>query len=172
MIKLIGAILVISACTALGIKHVLKKRESLSALIQLRNLITEIARAIGFQPEPLPDILRKIKKQVQQEESTFLNDLIQNIDTDPSGRMSILWQNALDSFAQEKDLPPEAKKIVAMLGDALGKSDLSTELHRLSQTSDSLTSLYEELEENRDKTEKMVKSLGILLGICIVILLV
>ncbi len=170
MLKLLGALLVIAACGALGMKHVFKKRETITAIRQLRDTLWEIARSIGFQLEPLPDILRRLNRDMQPEQDSFLGLLAQKAEADSSRPFCQIWQDVLEVFAESKDLPHEIKSGLAQLGESLGKMDYETELQRLHSVTAFLDNQLTQTEEANGKTEKMVKSLGVILGIFIVIL--
>jgi len=171
MLKLLGALLVITACTALGIKSVIKKRDTIKALKELRSALSEISRAINFQMDPLPEVICRLSREQFKEPDSFLNRLSNAIKRDKSEPLSRLWQSTAKDFSQENALPDRAKHLLNTLGESLGKMDYETELERLSAGQASLSELIAETENDYTKTEKMTKSLSILLGIFIVILL-
>lgn len=171
MFKLIGALLVLAACTAFGMKSVMKKSESIKVLKELRSALTEIARAISFHFDPLPELISRLSREQFSEPSSFVNRLSHAIQVSESEPLSRLWQRTAKEFSQENSLPERAENLLQALGENLGKMDYETEIQRLSAGQASLSELIEETENDYKKTEKMTKSLSIILGIFLVILL-
>ncbi len=171
MLKLLGAMLIMAACTALGIKSVIKNRKTLKAIAELSDTLAEISRAINFRLDPLPEVIHRLSQEHFSDEDTFINRLSFQIDSNPEKPLSELWHNALQDFSQAHCLPQNAMSIMASIGESLGKMDYETEIKRLNTGQDALTELLAKLNKDHEKTEKMTKSLGVILGIFIVILL-
>ncbi len=172
MTTLIGAFLIIGSCFALAVKSVQKQRERLWAVEDFSKLLYEMARTINFQLEPLPQILNRISQEDNPPVSGFLQEIKRAVQKDAHCPIDGLWQQALESFSKNKNLPEKAYRILKALGTQVGKMDMETETNRLKVAAKELHALYAELEKNTTKTEKLTKSLGIVLGISIVILLI
>ena len=171
MLKLLGAMLIIAACTALGIKSVTKNRKTLKAITTLSDTLSEIARSINFQLDPLPDVIHRLGREQFVDEDSFINLLSSQIDTAPEKPLSELWHNALQTFSQTHHLPQKAFSIMNDIGESIGKMDYETEIHRLTAGQKALDELHTKMNHETAKTEKMTKSLGLILGVFIVILL-
>ena len=170
MLKLIGALLVIASCTALSAKIIVKKKNSLTALSELSDSLQEIARSIDFNLESLPDIIFRLGQNQFKNEDTFLNRLSKEIAGNPGDSFDNSWAKISHDYVQAKSLPDDVKSILSGLGSTLGKMDSETEIARLSNCQKRLNKLKDELETEHQKTEKMIQSLGVILGIFIVIL--
>ncbi len=171
MTKLLGAIFVIAACVLYGYQSLLKKRETVRALRTTGDDLTELARAVGFSLETLPDAIHRLGKKPQEEESGFLTRLSLGLSSEPSATFSVLWQRVLTEFAKEKHFPQKAETELCTLGENLGKTDFETEQNRITQAAQCLLALMSEKEEENKKQEQTVKSLSVLLGAFLVILL-
>lgn len=172
MLKLLGAMLIITACTALGIKSVTKNRKTLKIIEELSSALLEMARAINFRLDPLPDVIHKLSREQFSDKNTFINRLSRQIEKTPEKSLPELWQNVLHNFSQEHSLPQKVTSIMSAIGENVGKMDYETEIHRLTCGHKSLTDLHAKMSQAHEKTEKMTKSLGVVLGIFIVILLI
>ncbi len=172
MLKLLGAMLIITACTALGIKSVTKNRKTLKIIEELSSALLEMARAINFRLDPLPDVIHRLSREQFSDKDTFISQLSCQIEENPEKSLPELWQNVLHNFSQEHSLPQKATSIMSTIGEGIGKMDYETEIHRLTSGHESLTDLLTKMSQAHEKTEKMTKSLGVILGIFIVILLI
>lgn len=172
MIKFLGAMLVILACTLLGMTSVLKKRKTQHALCELENSLKEMANAIEFSLAPLPDVICRLTKEQFTDPQGFLNKLTKEMSTEKNLSLSCAWQTITHRFAEENALPTSTISLMLSLGETLGKMDYETEINRLLKAAKTLSEQAKDMELNREKTEKAVKSLGVILGIFIVIILV
>ncbi len=170
MLKLTGALLVILACSALALKHINKKRYMLLALGEMAETLKSIAQAIGFQLEPLPHIVETLSREQEDKPGAFIQHLKRYIQNN-NLPFSAVWQRALCDFYNENTLPQQAKTILEDVGMHLGKADATTEESRLLSAAEHITTLCKTIEKEHQKTEKMTQSLGVILGIFIVILL-
>ena len=93
------------------------------------------------------------------------------MDENPDASLPELWQKALSDFSHQHHLPQKAFSIASAIGENLGKMDYETEVNRLNTGHSALTELFKNISQSYEKTEKMTKSLGVILGIFIVILL-
>lgn len=171
MIKLTGALLVIGTCLAFALKLIGRQRETISALRELDTLLKALAQNISLHLEPLPLLIRRLAAEKAAPAPEFLTRLTPLLDEDSCQPISPLWQEAFSAFADEKRLPDKARSLMNALGEHLGQADAATEAERLHSTAAEIQALYKELEQNRIKAEKTTGSLGVLLGLFIVILL-
>lgn len=172
MIKFLGALLIIFACTLLGMTSVLKKRKTQRALFELENSLKEMAHAIEFSLAPLPDVICHLAKEQFTDPQGFLSNLTKEMALENNLTLSQVWQAVSHRFAEENALPNTALSLMLSLGETLGKMDYETETNRLLKAAEILSEQAKDMEVNREKTEKAVKSLGVILGIFIVIILV
>ncbi|MBR5236411.1 MAG: stage III sporulation protein AB [Clostridia bacterium] len=170
MTKFIGAFLVVFACTTWGYMHNFKERNTISAIRELSMLFSEIARSISFRLEPLTQVIHRLASEKRSAAALFLHQLDDGLSI---GDMPFdaLWQKAASFFAKETHLPDQAAEILQSVGMHLGKMDYEAEVNRLTEAAKELKTLEEEMKKNNLKTEKTVKSLGVLLGLFIVIIL-
>ncbi len=171
MFKLIGALCITGSCCAFAAQHILTKRKALGAVRSLRDLFREMERMITFQLIPLPDIIHQLLQGGQTSALLFLQPLELALTGDGPLSLSEAWPIALKAFRDETGLPEKAYAIAAALGQKLGQMDCETERERLLLAASDLNELLTALETEAEKTEKITQSLGILLGIGIVILL-
>lgn len=172
MIKFIGALLVVFACGALALQRVIKKRNAQNAVAELRDMLIELKNHIGFNLEPLPDLIRRLCRDEGRPGGSFLSRLEIGINDGAHRPLGEIWNSALSEFSHDTGLSDQAKKLMEALGENLGKMDHAVEIERISRGIQGLEALLQEADADIAKSEKMVKSLGILFGIFIVILFI
>lgn len=171
MLKLFGAMLVIGSCFAFAQKAVKSSQKQLSALKELYTFLTDLSQEIAFRLEPIPQLLEKFGAEEKEVLPSFAQQLNTMIKQDKHRPLREIWQEALSQYAEKIKLPRKALNILYALGDHLGEADYETETARLQAGAESLLKLHQSLEQDNIKAEKLTRSLGVLLGIFIVILL-
>ena len=80
------------------------------------------------------------------------------------------WNYALDNV--NTNMNNEDKGVIKNLGRMLGQTDLDGQLSEIELVSDFLDTQIQKAESERSKNEKMYRTLGIVVGLTIVIILI
>ena len=130
-----------------------------------------MSQEITFRLEPLPQLLKRLSCEENKSAPSFAKQLDRVTEQDKHRPLKDIWQEALSQYATENKLPGKAISILRSLGDHLGEADFETETARLQAGAKAMQELHHSLEQDKIKTEKLTRSLGVLLGLSIVILL-
>lgn len=79
------------------------------------------------------------------------------------------WNLALNM--EELNINDEDRLALSNLSKLLGKTDVTGQLNQIELTTDFLEGQIKKAEQQRDKSEKMYRTLGMLIGMAIVIIL-
>ena len=136
-------------------------------LKEFKNILNIIKTKIKFTYEPLGDIF----KQISQTSSTNIKKIFENIVIQLQiKRVGDAWdfciQNADISINQED------KDILKKLGKLLGQTDVDGQVSEIEVTEKFLDMQIIKAEENKRKNQKVSKTLGIVAGLVIVIILI
>ena len=172
MIKLIGAALVIFSCSLMGFQKVLQKRTTIFAMEELQELLLSVERRLSFNLEPLPELFLQLAAQREADDTSFLFQLVKALREGEDSTVSEAWRQTLDMFSQEKRLCDEAKSLMLSIGKELGTTDYETESAKLRRGAELMKEYIKREKKDLLQSEKTFKSLGILSGICIVIILI
>lgn len=144
-----------------------KYSNRVNELKEFKNALNIFKTKIRYTYEPIPEIFSEI--------STTVNSTISNVFKTASNKMNLLsageaWEVALK--LDTLNINDEDKNVLKNLGKLLGKTDLSGQLNQIELTSDFLEEQIQKAEKERIKSEKMYKTLGMIMGIAIVIILI
>ncbi|MCL6604257.1 MAG: stage III sporulation protein AB [Paenibacillus sp.] len=171
MLKLFGAVLIVLAGTLAGFQ---RARQYADRPRQIRGLIAALQRLeteILYGFTPLPEALRRIGVQSTGALQHFFATAAEEM-SPPNDRsaqdaihtaMEIHWKNTA-MMASEKE-------VVRQLSCTLGTSDRSNQTTHITMAIQQLNQEELAAREDQGKYEKMSKSLGLLLGVLIVILI-
>lgn len=162
MIKLIGCVLIISACTQMGCAMALDKIRQMKYLKLLRRLIFE-TRAMVDGGMTFGEIILKLSLQKDYSDFTFLSQ-----DTSsPDVRRRIT-----DDIYNSKLFDNEIRQTAIDFFEKLGTTDTNGQLAYVSMSLAALDEQISRLSENFTSQVRLCRALGVLSGAFIAIMLI
>ncbi|KMJ60019.1 stage III sporulation protein SpoAB [Bacillus sp. LL01] len=171
MIKLIGAVFIIVATSWAGFEAARHLTERPRQLRQLKVALQSLEAEIMYGHTPLSDATKNIAKQLEKPLSWFFEGFSYKLD---KANLSVkeAWHESLEDVWNTTAYKNAELEIMKQFGETLGQHDRYTQQKHIQLA---LTHLEREELEARDKQiryERMVKSLGVLSGLLLVILLI
>lgn len=166
IIKIIIYILIFTGSSYVGILFSQKYINRVNELKNFKNALTIFKTKIKYTYAPLPEIFMDISKSI----GGVVGDVFRNI----CKNMEI--ENATDSFNDAIDfanlnITVEDKETIKNLSKLLGKTDIEGQLSQIELTQSFLNIQIEKAEKEKAKNEKLYRTLGIVTGLGIVIIL-
>ncbi|MBD3108103.1 stage III sporulation protein SpoAB [Bacillus sp. AGMB 02131] len=171
MIKIVGAALIFAACTILGFQFSRHLSERPKQLRYFKTALQALEAEIMFGHIPLQEASVRLSKQMPKPVNLFFNRFSANLQTE-GATVKRAWTESLKSISSMLALQTKDLEILEQFGETLGKHDRFQQQKQIA-----LTMTHLEREENeallaQSKYEKMIKSLGVLVGLLLIILLV
>ncbi|MBD8070409.1 stage III sporulation protein SpoIIIAB [Bacillus sp. PS06] len=170
MIKVIGAILIISASTWIGFEVSRHLTERPRQLRYLRTALKSLEAEIMYGHIPLDEAALNLSRQMPKPLSLFFDTFSKKLRTGET-LVRQAWEDSMKEVWKLTAFKQGEYEILKQFGETLGQSDrISQQKHILL----ALTQLEQEEIEARDKQtkyERMIKSLGFLSGLLLIILL-
>ena len=165
-VKILFYSFIFLVCLILGLLNSQKYVYRVEELQEFKNALNMFKTKIKFTYEPIPDIFEQISKNT--------NSNISNVFGVASDKMKVLdageaWNLALNM--EELNINDEDRLALSNLSKLLGKTDVTGQLNHIELTTDFLEGQIKKAEQQRDKSEKMYRTLGMLIGMAIVIIL-
>lgn len=171
ILKIINSFVIIIFSTLTGFeiakKYVLRTRELSALQAALSRLETEIMHYSSLLPEAMLRIGGSMEGGAGKlfKETGIMLSQKQNI------TVSKAWTSSLDLLKQELCLKKEDLDILQRFGEQLGSSDREGQANFIRLTVMQLKEEEQRAKEIREKYERMYKSLGLLGGLALAILL-
>lgn len=167
IVKIITLLLIFLSSTYIGILISKKYLNRVKDLKEMKNALNIFSTKIKFTYEPIPQIFNEISQKV--------NKNISNIFYIASCKMGNLnageaWVQALEESntnMQEEDI-----ETLKSLSNLLGKVDMEGQVNEIELVESFLDTQIELAEEDKNKYVKMYKTLGITIGLAVVIMLI
>lgn len=167
--KWIGAVLIVGSCAGFGFSLALQHRREEAMLTQLCSILDHMLWELPFQLTPLPELLRHTAQRTRGRLGTLFLKLARQLDRQVLPDVLCCTQAALEEA--EVDFP-RVKDTLLLLGQSLGRFDLSGQLKGLHAVREQCAAQLQELKANRDTRLRSYRILGLCAGAALAILLV
>jgi stage III sporulation protein AB len=141
-------------------------REIRRLIYMLQRLETEIT----FSQTPLVQALRRIAGRATHHDARFFRRLADDLAAQPE-HLRTIWQTVLQTEQVRGPLLPAELEVLAQLGESLGISDREDQMKHLHLAVSRLLALTEEARTEEQKFRAMWRSLGVLGGALLVVLM-
>lgn len=168
--KLIGSMFIITASSIIGVMIARMKSERVR---QIRNLISALNMLdveVRFALSSLPEAFNKISKAIDPKTGEIFEhaaELIINGKHDACNA----WQKSLEHCMPALCINREDMNILAALGNSLGEVDSESQSKNIRLVIEQLKRQELRADEERAKGERLFRSIGVLSGLAIVIIL-
>ncbi|ERI08046.1 stage III sporulation protein AB [Aneurinibacillus aneurinilyticus ATCC 12856] len=171
MLKLLGASLIILAGTLSGMQLGGYLAHRPLQIRQLRTGLTLLETEIIYGSRPLPEALASISRRLTGSGARLFSRTAEILAQEPEWPASECWHSAVQQVWPKTALKGPEKDIVLQLGSVLGQSDREDQRKHIRLACANLEHEEASARDNQQRYEKMCRSLGVLSGILLVILL-
>ena len=165
--KFILLILVFGSSSHVGLLVSKKYLNRTEELKQIKTVISTLETKIKFTYEPLPEIFEQISKTSAVNIARIFKTANKKMKT---VSVKEAWEESIDTV--NLSINQEDKNILKELGNMLGQTDVDGQVSQIEVTKSFIDMQIEKAEEERKKNEKLYKTLGITVGLAIVIVLI
>jgi len=166
-IKIIIYSFIFLSCSLIGILISKKYTNRVNELKEFKNALNIFKTKIRYTYAPLPEIFIEISENIDSNIANVFKKASEKMNICPAGEA---WKLALE--IEELNIDDEDRKALRNLSKLLGKTDLEGQINQIEMTSDFLDKQIKKAEDQKDKSEKMYRTLGMIMGMAIVIILI
>ena len=155
------------SCSLIGILISKKYVNRVNELREFKNALNMFKTKIKYTYEPLPEIFAEISENIDSSIASVFKIASEKMEICTAGEA---WNLALKF--EDLSIDEEDRNVLKNLSKLLGKTDIQGQLNQIEMTSDFLDKQIRKAENQKDKNEKLYRTLGMLLGMAIVIILI
>lgn len=167
--RVVGGVVFLLGTVGLGIYQVTDYELAIAIRKQVYEMIRYLIAQIQVEHASIPDSICKVSARL----SGVFGEILQNIQKqymENEGKpLFTIWQEEM-GLVQEY-LNDEDTKLLLQLFDQTGFYDTRTQLKKLQMTLDIFEEEIKELETQREKRCRLYQSMGLMIGIFVIILL-
>ena len=136
-------------------------------LQEMKSALLMFEAKIKFTYEPIPEIFKEISNKF----SEHIEELFENSVTKMKNESaSVAWCESIEE--SNNNMNKEDKEVLKGLSKLLGKTDIEGQLNEIKLVNNFLDTQIKTAEDEKNKNEKMYRTLGIVAGMTITILLI
>ncbi len=170
MLKLIGAVLILAAATLFGLAKAAQFARRPRQIRQLIQVLQRLETEMVYGFTPLADALLRIAPQLGEPLGGMLREAADRMETDGSTAKES-WHAAVNKYWKHTSLRANEREVWNQLGYTLGVTDREDQVKHLRLAASLLQAEEQNAWEEQRRYEKMWRSLGLLAGAFIVILM-
>lgn len=171
LFKFGGSLIVICSCTFLGYILSTDCRKRPQQLRELQGMLQMFENQISYLSDILTEAFERIGRVCKSETGIIFLKTVEILKENRNLSASQAWELAVWQNIKRTALDREDEEILITFGKMLGSTDLDGQIKNIRLTLQQLKNQEIKAEEKRSKNEKMYRSLGILGGIAVVIVL-
>lgn len=171
IMKFIASLLIIISSSLIGYIYGASYRNRLDNLILMENCIKLLETEIIYGANPLPEALISVYKKGNVKTSYVFKEIAEELTIKKTGTVIECFQSVVNILKDELSFEDEDVELFLNLGRNIGTSDRFDQEKNFKLILTQIETLEKEARLAKDKNEKLYKSLGILSGLAIVIIL-
>ena len=167
--KWIGALLIVAGCGGFGFSMAASHRIQETSLRDLIRILDYMACELQFRMTPLPELCRAAGKEGRSSVGQIFTSLGDELDCTVSPDVANCMESVLKKCPEQ---PPLTRDNLILLGESLGRFDITGQLKGLESVRSSCRTALESLSENREVRLRNYQTLGLCAGAALAIILI
>lgn len=167
IIKIIVLSLIFTSTSLVGFLISNKYKNRVIELKEMKNALNIFETKIKFTYAPIPEIFEEISKNIKENIASIFKEASIKMEKVSA---KTAWEEALKE--SNTSFQTEDTEIIRGLGKLLGKTDIDGQVSEIELTSTFLDTQIEKAEKESSKNQKLYKTLGMVTGMAIVIILI
>lgn len=166
LIKFIIYILIFSSSTYIGILISKQYINRVNELNELKTALNILKTKIRFTNEPLYEIFHALADNSNKNIANLFTTICKNME-DNSAQFA--WEDAIER--ESLSIKKGDRQALKTLGKLLGKTDIDGQISEIELTESFLETQIIDAQNEKNKNEKLYKTLGMITGVGIIIIL-
>lgn len=166
-IKCIIYILIFSSSTYIGILISKQYSNRVNELKEIKLALNILKTKIRFTSEPLYSVFMEISMSSKGNVSNLFKNISQNLKNNSA---KVAWEQGIEN--ETLSIKKQDRQALKSMGKLLGKTDLDGQISEIELTESFLETQILDAEKEKDKNEKLYKTLGMVTGAGIIVILI
>lgn len=171
VLKLIGAVIICSSLTALGMIKALSFEKRLDVLNELEKGMKLLAGEIKYTSATLPEAVRSVSNRTNGSIKDFFGNVAARVVDNPQTLFKDIWQDEVKGLCKEDMLVTEDVEVINELGAQLGHLDITMQLNAIEMCITRVNDRQQDALETIKTKSKLYKTIGLTSGALIVLVL-
>jgi stage III sporulation protein AB len=171
MFKIAGFLCIMAGCIGWGNAQVREEKNRLYHLRELIRIIRRIQDEMCYGKHTLPEICLILSQFSDSWYSTYFQKIYEQLTQKNSTSLETAWAEQMELCFRNVPLLEEEKDVLKTLPDHLGLQEETMQARHIGQSLDMLDRKCKQAEENYESKTKVIRSMSILTGFLLTLLL-
>ncbi|MCL2187490.1 MAG: stage III sporulation protein AB [Defluviitaleaceae bacterium] len=171
LVRLIGAMVVIGASCALGFHYAAQETQRVKDLLSLKKALLILASEIEYMRTALPAASLNIGKRVGGWVGEMFTHFGEKLASSEGETTYQLWAQVLSAAKENAQLADEDWRVVEDFGKTLGYLDITMQKNAINYAVEYIDEKAASLQIQADKNKKMYRSLGVICGLLLAVVM-
>lgn len=171
MLKLLGIVLIVFSCTAMGWNQSMAIEKRLRELREIEKLVHLMLGEITYRKEALPEVLFHTSKRAAPPFDVFLREVAEQASLYQGECFSGIFRNKAEECLKNSNLTAKELEEFIQLGGYLGWLDIDMQKNTMTLYLEQVKADILKLSGEIPAKQKMCKSMGVMAGIFLAIIL-
>ncbi|MDX8046018.1 stage III sporulation protein SpoIIIAB [Gracilibacillus sp. S3-1-1] len=170
MIKLLASLFIIGASVLLGNEYANNLVNRPRYIRFFKNALQILEAEIVYSQETIKESLHAVSNQIPEPLATLFQHIADDIQHDQD-ELYPIWEKHIHVFYRSNPIQVDDKEILLQFGRTLGQHDVIQQQKYIRLAINHLERTLKEADDKHHRYGKMARSVGVLIGIFIVLLL-
>jgi len=170
-LQLVGAAVVVGGTVALGFHYAARESARLLDLLELKKALLILSSEIDYMRAPLPTAAANIGKRTERWVGSFFSRFGKMLAANDGETAYQLWGRALNTVGDAAALAEEDLKVIDGFGETLGYVDKQMQQNAIDYAVRYIDETAAGLQVQAEKSKKMYRSLGVIGGLFLAVVL-
>lgn len=171
MHKAVGVAFILLGCIGWGSLQIGKERERIRHLHALCRILLRICSEIGYGRHTLPEICQLLSQERESDYSCYFKRIYEKTALEGAASFPGQWEAQMASCLEKLPLREDEREVFISLPDRLGFPEERGQAESIGQAGEFLAARCRQAEEAWGDRSKMIRSVSILAGLLLTILL-
>lgn len=172
MLRIVGAVLIITGCTAIGFFYKERFRDGLWHLRSMQQILELFMSEIRYGKSTLPECCGNIASKVVQPYGEGLMRIWEDMKGPAGAGFVENWNTYMGGAIEKAPVTKQEKEMFLGFASCLGLSDNQMQVRAIEQYRDMLASAIKLRETELEKQSRMATGLGIMSGLLLAVILI
>ena len=171
MVKWIGYLLILAACFGISEQAVKRLKDRRETLKKLKVWLSHFRGKVLYENATLEEALRESAPKAGVECASFFLSVAEELEERNGMRLSEIWEKQSECLRKGTALSAEELGEINRFGAGLGELDVKVQERAILRYDEELTAALIGVTDELEKKERLYRSLGVLAGCFIIIVL-
>ena len=171
LFRIVGALAIIGGSIGLGMYYSAKESFRAKELTEFKKALLILSSEIEYMRSPLTIACTNIAKRTAANISYLFTEFSESLASNEGETAYQLWVSAIDSIKEKSFLTPEDWDVVESFGKTLGYLDMNMQINAINYAVNYIDNKTSELQLQSSKNKRMYRSLGVIGGMLVTVVL-